>query len=187
MHAVEHMHVKGIEPILHGPRISPATLGVEPVGLSRDRARETVLALGLVAAGERAWSTIARPRGQSLLPCCISLRRADSGACAIKVHAPAVDILGNNAAASAGLLAPNAALQAIDSDDDIGPLEDLHQPIKKSFGIMRSRLEIFLKHPLRVAHSLEGQLLIGHETTWRSMRVYRMKIGVNCFAFVQFN
>jgi hypothetical protein len=56
---------------------------------------------------------------------------------------------------SAGL-APNAALQAIDGDDDIRPLKDLHQPIQKSFGIMRSRLKVFLKHTLRVAHSLKG-------------------------------
>jgi hypothetical protein len=53
-------------------------------------------------------------------------------------------------------LAPNAALQAIDCDDDIRPLEDLHQPIQKSFGIMRSRLKVFLKHTLRVAHSPKG-------------------------------
>jgi hypothetical protein len=33
LHAVEHMHVDRIKPILHGLRISPGAWGVEPVGL----------------------------------------------------------------------------------------------------------------------------------------------------------
>ena len=40
-------------------------------------------------------------------------------------------------------LAIATALQTIDCDDDIGPLEYLDQPIKKVLVVMRSRLEIF--------------------------------------------
>jgi hypothetical protein len=37
LHAVEHMHVERIEPVFHGPRISPAVEGVETAQASGDR------------------------------------------------------------------------------------------------------------------------------------------------------
>jgi len=40
-------------------------------------------------------------------------------------------------------LATATALQTIDCDDNVGPLEYLDQPIKKVLVVMRSRLEIF--------------------------------------------
>jgi hypothetical protein len=55
------------------------------------------------------------------------------------------------------------ALQAIDRNNKVGPLEHLNQPLKNALIIIVwARLQVFFKDALRVADGLKRQLLIGH-------------------------
>jgi hypothetical protein len=58
---------------------------------------------------------------------------------------------------SGGLLASPAvaALQAIDGDDKVGPLEHFNQPVKDALVVVRARLQIFFKDALSLAYSLK--------------------------------
>jgi hypothetical protein len=55
-----------------------------------------------------------------------------------------------------------AALQAIDGDNKVGPLEHFDQPVKDALLVVRARLQIFFKDALSLAYGLKRQLLIGH-------------------------
>jgi hypothetical protein len=48
-----------------------------------------------------------------------------------------------------------AALQAIDGDDKVGPLEHFNQPVKDALVVVRARLQIFFKDALSLAYSLK--------------------------------
>jgi hypothetical protein len=48
-----------------------------------------------------------------------------------------------------------AALQAIDGDNKVGPLEHFNQPIKDALVVVRTRLQIFFKDALRLADGLK--------------------------------
>jgi hypothetical protein len=48
-----------------------------------------------------------------------------------------------------------AALQAIDGDNKVGPLEHFNQPIKDALVVVRARLQIFFKDALSLAYSLK--------------------------------
>jgi hypothetical protein len=48
-----------------------------------------------------------------------------------------------------------AALQAIDGDNKVGPLEHFNQPIKDALVVVRARLQIFFKDALSLAYGLK--------------------------------
>jgi len=54
-------------------------------------------------------------------------------------------------------------LQSAYSDYQIGPLENLHQPIKNTpLVVLGARLKVYFQYSLRFADRLKGQLLISH-------------------------
>jgi hypothetical protein len=48
-----------------------------------------------------------------------------------------------------------AALQPIDGDNKVGPLEHFNQPIKDALVVVRARLQIFFKDALSLAYGLK--------------------------------
>jgi hypothetical protein len=48
-----------------------------------------------------------------------------------------------------------AALQAIDGNNKIGPLEYFNQPVKDALVVVRARLQIFFKDALSLAYGLK--------------------------------
>jgi hypothetical protein len=54
-------------------------------------------------------------------------------------------------------------LQSPYSDYQIGPFENLHQPVKNTpLVVLRARLKVFLQYSLRFADRLKSQRLISH-------------------------
>jgi hypothetical protein len=53
--------------------------------------------------------------------------------------------------------------QSADSDDQIGPFENLHQLVENTpLVVLGPRLKVFFQYSLRFAHRLKRQLLISH-------------------------
>jgi hypothetical protein len=48
-----------------------------------------------------------------------------------------------------------AALQAIDGNNKVGPLEHFNQPVKDALLVVRARLQIFFKDALSLAYGLK--------------------------------
>jgi len=54
-------------------------------------------------------------------------------------------------------------LQSAYSNYQIGPYENLHQPVKNTpLVVLGERLKVFFQYSLRFADRLKSQLLIGH-------------------------
>ena len=54
-------------------------------------------------------------------------------------------------------------LQSAYRDYQIGPFENLHQPVKNTpLVVLRARLKVYLQYLLRFADRLKRQLLISH-------------------------
>jgi hypothetical protein len=54
-------------------------------------------------------------------------------------------------------------LQSAYSDYQIGPLENLHQPVKNTpLVVLGARLKVYFQYSLRFADRLNSQLLISH-------------------------
>jgi len=54
-------------------------------------------------------------------------------------------------------------LQSAYSNYQIGPFENLHQPVKNTpLVVLGERLKVFFQYSLRFADRLKSQLLIGH-------------------------
>jgi hypothetical protein len=56
-------------------------------------------------------------------------------------------------------------LQSIDSDQQIGSLENFHQFVENALVVLGSGLKVFLKYALRFTNGLKRQLLISHWPT----------------------
>jgi hypothetical protein len=88
-----------------------------------------------------------------------------SGRCAAYLSASCPGAVASAAKTALLLLAIIGALQTIDGDHNVGPLEHLNQPVEKALVVVRSRLEILFNDALSGAYGLKRQLLIGHKIT----------------------
>jgi hypothetical protein len=55
-----------------------------------------------------------------------------------------------------------AMLEAIDSNNEVGPRKHLNQPVQEELVIVRSGFEILFKDTLGFADGIESQLAVGH-------------------------
>ncbi|VIO78790.1 hypothetical protein CI1B_74640 [Bradyrhizobium ivorense] len=53
-------------------------------------------------------------------------------------------------------------LQSAHSNYEIGPLKNLHQPVKNALIVMGTGLEVFVQYALGLTDGLKSKLLIGH-------------------------
>ncbi len=69
-------------------------------------------------------------------------------------------------------------LQSAHSNDQIGPLKNLHQPVENALIVVGAGLKVFVQYALGLADGLKSKLLIGHHfLPIRLMEDRRIKEG----------